>query len=67
MWRDILKGRSLLHKGLIVGIGNGKTTSLWYHRGVDPGPIYKYVEKDIPESKTHWFVCDIIKNGAFFG
>lgn len=27
--RDILKGCSLLEDGLIVGIGNGKSTSLW--------------------------------------
>lgn len=66
LWSDILKGRELLEKGLIVGIGNGGTTSLWYHHWIGEGPIYKFIDKDVPNSKTHWFVSHIIRNGKWF-
>ncbi|XP_056695087.1 uncharacterized mitochondrial protein AtMg00310-like [Spinacia oleracea] len=48
IWRDILQGRALLQKGLIIGIDNGRSTSLWYHHWVGSGPIYKLIDKDIP-------------------
>ena len=66
IWRDILQGRALLQKGLIIGIGNGRSTSLWYHHWVGSGPIYKLIDKDIPESKAHWFVSHIIRNGRWY-
>lgn len=62
MWRDILKGRSLQEKCLIVGFGNGNTTSLCYHPWVGSGLIYKNMDRDVPGSKAHWFVSQIIKN-----
>lgn len=37
IWRDILRGRPLLEKGIITGNGNGKNTSLWYHHWVGVG------------------------------
>lgn len=57
---DILKGRELLEKRLIIGIGNGKTTSFWYHRWVRSSLLFKLIEGDVLELKTHWFICDII-------
>lgn len=65
IWRDILKGRDVLKKGLIVGIGNGNSTSLWYHHWVADKPLYLLMDKEVPESKAHWFVGHIIKNGAW--
>ncbi|XP_056688797.1 uncharacterized protein [Spinacia oleracea] len=65
MWRDILKGRSLLQKGLIVGIGNGRSTSLWYHHWVGSGPLYKLIDRDIPERIAHFLVSDIIRDGQW--
>ncbi|XP_021855317.1 uncharacterized protein [Spinacia oleracea] len=65
LWRDILKGRSLLEKGLKVGIGNGTTTSLWYYHWVGAGPIYQSMDIDVPNSKAHWFVSHIIRYGKW--
>lgn len=63
---EILHGRSLLQKGIIIGIGNGRSTSLWYHHWVGSGPLYKLIDKDIPESKSHWYVSNIIRNGKWY-
>lgn len=65
MWRDILRGRSLLTKGLKVGKGNGESTSLWYHHWIGDAPLYKLAIKDIPDRISHWFVRDIIDNGRW--
>lgn len=59
LWRDILKGRHVLEKGLIVGIGNGTSTSMWYHHSIGDGPFYKLMNVEVPDSKAHWFVSHI--------
>ncbi|XP_056688698.1 uncharacterized protein [Spinacia oleracea] len=62
LWRDILKGRSILEKGIIIGIGNGDSTSLWYHHWIGTQPLYKTEGVTIPDSKAHWLVSHIIRN-----
>lgn len=66
LWRDILKGRKILHNGLIVGIGNGKDTSLWYHHWVGNKPPYLSLNSDVPNSMAHWTVSHIIRNGEWY-
>ncbi|XP_056692237.1 uncharacterized protein [Spinacia oleracea] len=66
LWRDILKGRRILQKGLIINIGNGQNTSLWYHHWVGEAPLYTLKEIKIPNSKAHWFVSKIIRNGRLY-
>ena len=48
MWSDILKGREVLHHGLIHRIGNGNDTSLWFHKWVGEEELINvsYVETD---------------------
>lgn len=65
IWRDILRGQPLLKRGIITGIGDGKSTSLRYHHWVGQEPIYKQIQTDIPESVSHLYVCDIIKGGKW--
>lgn len=62
LWKDILKGRDIIKKGLIINIGNGEDPSLWYHHWVGDSPLYKIANIRIPESKAHWRVSNIIKN-----
>ncbi|XP_056692071.1 uncharacterized protein [Spinacia oleracea] len=45
LWRDILKGRSILEQGIMIGIGNGNSTFLWYHHWVGDQPLYKTEEQ----------------------
>ncbi|XP_056698546.1 uncharacterized protein [Spinacia oleracea] len=66
LWRDILKGNHILQKGLIIGIGNGKNTSIWYHHWIGDAPLYTLEEIKIPELKAHWFVNRIIRNGQWY-
>lgn len=64
IWRDILKGRFLLEKGVMIGIGDERSTFLWYHHWIGSGPLYKIIKminRDIPDSVGHLYVCDIIK------
>ncbi|XP_056688018.1 uncharacterized protein [Spinacia oleracea] len=67
LWRDILKGRSILEQGIMIGIGNGDSTSLWYHHWVGDQPLYKTEGVRIPESKAHWnkVVFDLQMKSAF--
>ncbi|XP_057248280.1 uncharacterized protein LOC130590240 [Beta vulgaris subsp. vulgaris] len=65
IWRDILKGRDLLNKGLVYNVGNGEDISLWYHHWVGNEPLYKHPDINIPDSKAHWRVARIIRNGAW--
>lgn len=51
---------------MIVGIGNDKSTSLWYHHWVGEGPLYSLKDVKIRESKVHLFVSNIIRNGAWY-
>ncbi|XP_048493650.1 uncharacterized protein LOC125494124 [Beta vulgaris subsp. vulgaris] len=66
IWRDIFKGRELLNKGLVFNIGNGEDISLWYHHWVGDGPLYKHRDISIPDSKAHWRVARIIRNGTWY-
>ena len=61
-----MKGRDTLANGLIIGIGNGESTSLWYHHWVGNGPLYKLMDRDVPDSKAHWFVSHIIRNHRWY-
>lgn len=61
IWRDILKGRELLEKGLVRRIGNGRSTSIWYHWWVGEGPLVDVMGSNIPEFMSHWQVSNIIK------
>lgn len=56
----------MLQQGLIVGTGNGKSTSFWYHHWIGHGPLYKIIKKDIPDNKARWFVCNIIRIWEWF-
>ncbi|XP_056698695.1 uncharacterized protein [Spinacia oleracea] len=66
LWRDILKGREVLKKGMIVNIGNGKSTSLWFHHWIGDGPLYTFEGVNVPDSKAHWFVNRIIRHGKWY-
>ncbi|XP_056692196.1 uncharacterized protein [Spinacia oleracea] len=66
LWRDILKGRPILKKGLIINIGNGKSTSLWFHHWIGDGPLYTLKDVKIPYSKAHWYVNRIIRGGKWY-
>ncbi|XP_056698181.1 uncharacterized protein [Spinacia oleracea] len=46
IWKDILKGRDIIKKGMIISIGNGIDTSLWYHH---------WIQHLLPNS-----ICDLI-------
>lgn len=65
IWRDIVKGRGVLEMGLFRRIGNGKSTSLWYHWWVGNGPLINVVVRRVPEFMTHWQVKDIIEGGRW--
>ena len=65
IWRDILKGRELLNQGLVYNVGNGEDISLWFHHWVGDEPLYKHRDITIPDSKAHWRVARIIRNGAW--
>ncbi|KAL2928100.1 hypothetical protein RDABS01_006903 [Bienertia sinuspersici] len=54
LWRDVLKGRDILSTGLIMGIGDGSQTSLWYHHWVGVSPIYQLMAVEVPENIAHW-------------
>ena len=65
IWRDILKGRELLAKGLILNVGNGEDISLWYHHWVGDKPLYRHHDIVIPETIAHWRVANIIHNRSW--
>ncbi|KAL2928959.1 hypothetical protein RDABS01_034370 [Bienertia sinuspersici] len=65
IWKDILKGREILSKGLIMGVGDGHDISLWYHHWVGDGPIYLLLPHEVPNYIAHWRVSYIIKNGEW--
>ncbi|XP_056698547.1 uncharacterized protein [Spinacia oleracea] len=50
---------------MILNIGSGEDTSLWYHHWVGDSPIYKIPNIRIPDSKAHWRVSHIIKNSTW--
>ncbi|KAL2928976.1 hypothetical protein RDABS01_034387 [Bienertia sinuspersici] len=61
IWRDILKERDILKKGMIMGVGDGCHISLWYHHWVGECPIYLMLNFKIPNFIAHWRVADIIR------
>ncbi|KAL2940927.1 hypothetical protein RDABS01_029277 [Bienertia sinuspersici] len=66
IWRDILKGREILKKGMIMGVGDGCHISLWYHHWVGECPIYLMPNFEIPNFIAHWRVVDIIRQGNWY-
>ncbi|KAL2920754.1 hypothetical protein RDABS01_012245 [Bienertia sinuspersici] len=65
LWRDVLKGRDILSTGLIMGIGDGSQTSLWYHHWVGVSPVYQLMAVEVPENIAHWRVADIIVGNSW--
>ncbi|KAL2906857.1 hypothetical protein RDABS01_005567 [Bienertia sinuspersici] len=65
LWRDVLKGRDILSTSLIMGIGDGSQTSLWYHHWVGVSPIYQLMAVEVPENIAHWRVADIIVGNSW--
>lgn len=53
LWKDILKGRSIVSRGIMKLIGNGRDTSLWYDHWVGEGPLYLHDHVLIPSSMEH--------------
>ncbi|XP_021753742.1 uncharacterized protein LOC110719145 [Chenopodium quinoa] len=66
IWKDILKGRELLASGLRVGIGNGSSTSLWYHHWLGSSILKDVMICDIPPHMDNWKVSNIIKDRAWY-
>ncbi|XP_056685750.1 uncharacterized protein [Spinacia oleracea] len=50
----------------MIGIGNGDSTSLWYHHWIGNQPLYNTEGVRISDSKAHWFVSHIIRNGSWY-
>lgn len=60
IWRDIVKGRSILSKVLMALIGNGQSVSLWFHRWVGECPLVDIITSPMPPPLLHWKVSNII-------
>lgn len=53
IWRDTLKGRDLLIKGLKIYIANGQGASFWFNYLVGESPFYKIHNINIPNNVAH--------------
>lgn len=65
IWRENLKGRSILSKGLMALIGNGHSVSLWFHRWVGESPLVDIIISPIPS--TCWTGKSLILLGQSTG
>ena len=65
IWKDIVRGREILEKGLKKRIGDGRGSSLWLDWWVGEAPLIKVTSSSVPDFMLHWRVSNIISNGKW--
>ncbi|XP_060965296.1 uncharacterized protein LOC133034262 [Cannabis sativa] len=63
MWKAILNARQFIHKGICRKIGNGNSTSIWFHPWVPSGELQPQPLRDATEGIT--LVNNFIQNNEW--